>query len=483
MNKRVSVGRPRPLVHALALALAITGWAAPLGAQESQVPFDARGRVEVVNADLARRLGIFHAEYEGFSEARLFQSPDSSVSLEVLVRRDGRLERIRVPLTPDRLAEVRRVTDATLGSDSRRAGPEQNVRFRLLVSTSLLGLFAYGPALPIALDVDDPSAATGLYLLTASASYFVPWMLTHDQHVTPAMAGLGVYGSTRGFLHGAALHYLLTGYDEGRDVCDEFGNCEFEDDFPKPGAFAFGIATGVAEGVGGYLWSKRSGMTHGKASAIGLGGDWGMINGFLLAEVLGLDSEENVRPSAGLALVGAAGGIAAGRAVADRRDYTHGDVQVAGTTGLLGAFTAGTLMDLAGLDETRPAAAGRMAGAAAGLAAGDALVRATEFSSGEATLVRLGTLAGGLMGLGLGVLAESDGGEGTLTSLTTTAGALAGFALSYRRALPAARESSSDRSSLQLHLAPQGLVGLVAPGTLPTGGSPAALLNIRYRFR
>ncbi len=50
-------------------------WAGAARAQEVLVPLDERGRVEVVDAALAARLGLFADEYPGFREARLFRRP------------------------------------------------------------------------------------------------------------------------------------------------------------------------------------------------------------------------------------------------------------------------------------------------------------------------------------------------------------------------------------------------------------------------
>lgn len=63
MNKRMVMGA--------ALWVLLT-FPLPAAAQEVQVPLDEAGRVEVVDADLARRLDLFREQYPGFVEARLF---------------------------------------------------------------------------------------------------------------------------------------------------------------------------------------------------------------------------------------------------------------------------------------------------------------------------------------------------------------------------------------------------------------------------
>src|SRR3990170_2312686 len=84
-----------------------------LRAQETQVPVDDAGRIQVITAELARRLGMF-GEVEAFREARLFQLPDGTFLLEVTSGRGDQLRRDRRPLS---------ATDAAAGGDFQQEGP------------------------------------------------------------------------------------------------------------------------------------------------------------------------------------------------------------------------------------------------------------------------------------------------------------------------------------------------------------------------
>src|SRR5689334_12599236 len=76
-------------------------------AVELQVPLDHAGRVQRIDAALARRLQMF-ADRPDFQDARLFQLADSSYVLEITSLAGPGLSRERIPLT-------------ALGADSLRS--------------------------------------------------------------------------------------------------------------------------------------------------------------------------------------------------------------------------------------------------------------------------------------------------------------------------------------------------------------------------
>ena len=58
-------------------------------AQEVQVAFDSAKTIQVINQDLEKKLDLFPT-YPYFEEARLFQEPDSSYSVEITSDSSGR---------------------------------------------------------------------------------------------------------------------------------------------------------------------------------------------------------------------------------------------------------------------------------------------------------------------------------------------------------------------------------------------------------
>lgn len=57
-------------------ATVLFGAPAPATAQEVQVAFDDAGRIERIDAELARRLGLFLDRWPELREVRLFSRPD-----------------------------------------------------------------------------------------------------------------------------------------------------------------------------------------------------------------------------------------------------------------------------------------------------------------------------------------------------------------------------------------------------------------------
>lgn len=458
----------RRILMLVALVVALVGGAGRASAQEVQVPLDEAGRVQVVDARLASRLGLFVQRYAGFREARLFQAPDSSFVLEVTTELRGQTARERVPLSAEEVATLRKDVSARLAERAPDAALDQEGRYLLLGQTTLLGLGFYGWALPYMLDSGDTGSA-GLYLLTAGASFFVPYALTEGKTVSFSAANLSRYGASRGIVHGLLLNRLIVGRESHQvcyyDVCSDYTESN------DRAAVGFALLTSVAEGVAGYYWAKNERMTAGTANTIAGGGDMGLLWGLGAAYLAGSDDIGD-RATAAIALPTVAAGVAAGHWLAARRDYTWGDADVMYTAGALGALSGAALV-AAGDGSEKVAVASAMAGSALGVYLSDRLVRETDFTVGQAVLNRLGTLAGALAGASLGVLTENA----RVGAVGAAAGGIAGFAATYHTLAPSAREQRGERMSgnWQLRLSPEALLARSAD-------APAPLLTVNYRF-
>lgn len=465
------MGSIHRLLSVFGLLLVAAGSAA---AQEVQVPLDEGGQVAVIDMRLAQRLDLFVDRYPSFQEARLFQAPDSTFVLEITTERNGQLARQRVPLSAREMDELRRNVTARLAEHAPSAVLNQEGRYLLLGQASLLGLGFYGWAVPYVVDAED-TGAVAMYLLTAGGSFFLPYLLTEGRPVTYGMTNLSRYGASRGIAHGLLLHRLIAGDEEER-ICGEFG-CYTANDTGR-GEIASALLASFAEGVGGYLWAHNEKMTAGTASAIALGGDAGLLWGLGTAFLVGTD-DIGERSTAGITLPFTVAGIAGGRWLAGRRDYTWGDVDVMYTAGVLGAYSGIAAMDLSNVDDEEPFVAAAMLGSAAGLYVADRLVRDTDFSVGQSILNRLGTLAGGLAGASIGVLAEDE----TIALAGSALGAAGGFALTYGTLAPAAQQQRGEQiSSWNVRVMPQSLL-LGALGRERAEHAPALpLLSVQYRF-
>jgi hypothetical protein len=461
-------------------------WAGAARAQEVQVPLDERGRVEVVDAALAARLGLFEDEYPGFREARLFQAADSSYVLEITLLRDGRTARQRVPLTAAQAAELRRRVSGRVAERAPQAGLDQNGRYLLLGQTTLLGVGFYSWAVPLIANASDTEAVS-LGLLSVGASFFLPYALTEGKPVTYGMANLSRYGATRGIAHGLLAYELLGGGGDGGEDCVYdpelgFSVCDYDGDPGERGSAATALLASVGEGVAGYLWARNEDMTAGRANAIGTGGDFGLLGGLGLAYVAGTD-DIGERTTAAIALPAAAAGIYAAHRISAGRDYTWGDADVVYTAGALGILVGAAAGDLVTLEE-RPLAAAAMLGGAAGLYFGGRHVRGTDFTVGQASLNRLGTIAGGLVGLGLGALVSVEEEDPTAAITGAALGATLGYLGTYRSLARAARDQRGESGPLawKVQVSPAGVLGLASGIGVPESGASTPLLSVSRSF-
>lgn len=424
-----------PLLMVALLLSAATG----ASAQDVQVPLDTDGRVQTITRAMAERLHLLLDEHPALAEARLFREGTDVWFLEVTSLREGELVRERQPLTPGEAAELRRqVTERLVayGAPGAAIGPRA-----LLVGTySGLGLFFYDWAVPFILNVEDGRAASGLGLLTAGASFCIPYLATSGRPVTYGEAEMVRTGAVRGLAYGGILWALLQPQDdegEGR------------------GGTAIVLGASLAGGMAGSRWACVTRMTPGTAAMLANGSDFGML---AAAGVLVLSEAKDGRGIAGGLLAGGVGGTAAAYRLARPRTYSWGDAQALRDAGLLGAFVGAAMVNWSDTEDEKSYAGGALAGMAAGLVVGDRLVQRTELSGGQAVLIELGTVAGSVVGVGLARLLVSDDADGSIYLTSAAAGAVAGYALTFRamRRYPRA----AARSVLELQVNPFGLAAL-----------------------
>ena len=428
-------------------------------AQDVQVPLDSSGQVEVLDAPTAQRLEIF-GEYPGFEEARLFQSSDSNFVLEITYRQDDKLLKERRPLTSAEVTQLRLDMSRRMRLKMPSAGLNQEGRAKLLVGTTLLGLFYYGWAMPAALDVQDAKAIGAMYMLTSGASYLVPYLISRNTSITDPEAGAALYGGTRGILHGFALYGLIAD-DEGTGQA----------------AIATSMMTSVGELIGGFQAAKRHRWSAGRVSTMSACSDYGMVVGAatgLLATDGVSDDNQRTRPVCAALLAGAVGGAILGNTLTHRQEYTTGDAYVLRETGLLGLGVTMTIADVADANDAGFEIAA-IAGPTLGVLVGHRLTRPVNFTPSQGTLIGLSELGGALIGFGVAYLADAKESSGYLA--LGTVGATVGFGLAYHSFSHSAH--AQPRHSLwDLRVSPQSLM------TYDRAGAPRAVpaMNVRFQF-
>lgn len=465
------------------LVLLVLTVPAALAAQEVQVPLDVDGRLDEIDRGLASRLGLLLDEYPDLEVARLYRMDEERYILEVTYERDGRVARQRVALTAAEVRDLRARVSAALAELAPEVTLDQDGRFLLLGTTTYLGLSFYGWAVPAVLDIDSGRGILASYMFTAGASFIVPYLYTRTRPVTYGMANAGFWGATRGIAHGLYLGEIIHGNDTG----DEFGN-----DSGERLRLGLGLAASLGEGLAGYHWAKSANLTAGQAHTIGNYGDYGNAAAAATMLILQPDAEEVVMAAL---LAGSGLGLGWGAHRYPSLPYSWGDAEVQRAGVFLGALNGAMAWDWifgdnASDDQARIMGAMLLGGSAATMTLVNRALVGKEFSAGQSILIDLGTIAGGLVGLGAAALAEGAGGDGTLFLTLMTAGADIGFLLTFNSlADDAARRGERRRGGqghldgLELDFNPAALMMLRPEHAnhLPAGfGVP--LLSASYRF-
>jgi hypothetical protein len=468
-------GQSRICLLAFACWVLIALWAIPVrAAEETQVPLDRTGHIGSVDHQLAWRLGLFLDRYPFLEEVRLFQVADSSFVFEIAQREAGRYTRVRFPLSAagaDSLRELVSSRAATLAPEVTR---DQSGRPLLVGGYAALGLGFYAWAVPTLMNVHESQVYTGAYMLMAGASIMAPMFMTQGSDVSFPAADLALYGATRGIAHGALLHNAFLHDDDGH------------------GTLGAALAGSLVEGVALGYWAQATHASGGVAGSIRTGGDFGLLYGLGIGDLTDRYDGKHRGTITALTVGGSALGMTGCYWLAKHRDYTYGDAGVMRMAGLVGGYLGLALAVTGEPDDSEPVTAAAMAGSALGLGAGDVFVRNTDLTGGQMVIVDLVTVAGGLLGLGCGLLASSDAndmGRGLLlaSALGATAGYTAGVAGMRGRtradAGPAATPGSGTprrAGSWSIGLEPRG--SRITRDHEPQRAATSLFLTLRGRF-
>lgn len=302
-------------------------------------------------------------------------------------------------------------------SSGSTVGASSSVRNAFVRDQTILGLVVYAPSFAVMVG-DDALTGTAAYLVMAGGTFFGAAEVARRMNITEAQQLLSARMAWRTALGGL---YVATTAD-GR-----------KDDATVAAATLLGGLGGTTAGI-----LIGNGLTSGEAMATVFGHDLAFTTALAFTYAFDSDSGDGGlnRQSRAIAQVASGWvGYAVGRLYAGNAPYniTPGDVTTLWIGSAIGATAVGAI--LVETDATdRTAAVVSMGGAIAGAWLADrALVRRIDLTRSEANLMALGATAGGLMGMGVGVLASgsAERGEG-LTIGLAAAGASAGLWLTQR---------------------------------------------------
>ena len=464
---------PRSRVVCTLFAIALLS-AASLAhaAEERAVPLDREGRILKIDQKFAQQLGWLPT-HPGFREARLLiVLPDSNYVLETSMDRKGQMVRDRQSLSAAETDSLRGVVSAAASAYNPQLLAGQEGKPILIGTTGLMSLAFWGWALPIALDVPSAETFGATYMITAGAGVLLPNLLTRNSNVTYGMGDMAMIGATRGVIHGALLYDLVVGEEN-----------IYNGDEETRMRLGLMVGTSMAECLAGYEWARISKLDGGAAGSIVNWSDYGMLCGFGGAYFAGYydDETEDLAASSAVVLSTSLAGGLTGRFIASRRDYSYGDAAVMRNTGWVGAMVGMTIANIDGETDGGPTFAGAIAGNAVGLVIGDHLVRHTDISFGNSATNTLSTVAGGLMGAGIGALAGSDYDNDLVFWGTTTAGMAAGFLASYKMVEERSRVAALWPEQLKVSVSPTAFLPVPAAAAR-RGVEPPPMVTLSYRF-
>ncbi len=419
---------------------------APLSA-EDRIVFNA-GLDALVLGDIEQARGLF------LVLARDGETPASRSAAALIVDRLEALEKRSssglVPAPRAGLLGIPRLR-ATVAAPAPAA--PRNMRGPVTATSTIFGLAAWGWLLPTAIGLtpdDHTRGFLGVYMLTAAASFFVPYYVTRERPTDAADLNAFFYGGSRG----AELGLLLSGLAAGQAGGDFDGHTK---------VFSASLLAGSIGGaLGGVALTRRLGLSAGDVRTIGVLGDYGLFFGFGLGHMLGFDElQEDGRPAldartrsmAGAGLAGSGLGLLGGRLLSLRRDNTWGDGEVMRAAGAIGVLASASLGLAFDVDDSRGLVGLMLAGGGLGLWSGDRFVRGRDFTFTEAVIVDFSVIVGGLGGAGITyLLHQSD--EPAPYLIAGFIGALASGAL-VAVTFTSEERATQNRRNLSWQLMPQ----------------------------
>jgi hypothetical protein len=387
----------------------------PLAAQDVERPvaFDTAARIMTITPPLATRLGLTAPVWPvsgGYVEARLLARGNDTFVISVQ-RNDGTVARF--PFSAQQRVELARLITAAndrMSTSERLDISSAPAGGQFIRNQTVAGLVLYGPG--VASLSENGSTSTALYLLTAGATFFAASTIARSGNITRAQNLLATDGTWRGALIANGLRYVLNAETSSRTTAAiTVGGALVGSTL----SFQFGRHLTDGEAHGATFGSTVT--TALTAGAIGIGG------GF---------EGDNQRPEVAGLVAGSLIGYPIGLRYVRRAPYsiTAGDFAGLETAGLVGIL--GSSVVIADDNVSGSVAAGVLtAGLIGGLALGDRiLVKPYNFTESQGWLLRLGTLAGGLIALALPVGMEADDARAYLAA--ATAGAAIGMGVTTR---------------------------------------------------
>jgi hypothetical protein len=318
----------------------------------------------------------------------------------------------------------------------------------------------WGWALPTTFEVDDETLFTGLYLLTAGASFALPYYLTMNSEIPKAVGTYSSYGGLAGIAHGMFLFDFINGGISNASSNSVIGTILF---------------SSISEMIINYIIAKNQNFTSGKASTMISTSVFGTFLGLAITDFLNLYDTPRLWSGVTLATTGL--GYLAGDILTQKQSYSEGDATVLTASGLLGAALPISLIALTESSDSKTYSIAGSIGACVGLWLGNYITSDVDFESSHGDYIFLGTLGGALIGAGIGVMITS-GDKRNSIPLFTTAGGIAGFSALYFSFK--GKSPKGSMSSIKLQFNP---IALTYPLLIKNDNNPSIpFLQLQFNY-
>lgn len=457
---------------------------------EKQISFDRDGRVMVITAELEQKLRLF-PDYEGLTEARLYQVGDDQYILEINMRRNGENVRKRIEQTGTEVNAFREKFGQSYGTQMNKDilmkefNPDGKVD--LLTSSTLAGIY-YGIAGYFliydrdAFENGSINVFLGTVLLGGSAGFVIPFILTYDSDVTAGEAVLYKYGALTGWAHGFCLNGIIFGTNAV--------------DSPRT-IFSIPSLVSLGESLLGVWAARNLDIQAGAATVVTTFGNYGlgMALGFSVLFDL-FDDPLSVGQTVGsIGLLGSVAGTVGGYFLSTFDSYTYADggmiYQLLGLGSLFGLTLHNysplvTSTNDTGTEEFKSFVGNLMLGNTLALAGGYFLMMGKDYNGEQLSYTSLATFSGELLGLGLSLILTSGSDtyawRNHLTAITL--GGIIGYGIMYALYLPKAQAKAQEHQSLlsfewtldpsaavMAYMDDQGKLGTSMPDTILAGAA------------
>jgi len=263
---------------------------------------------------------------------------------------------------------------------------ERSMYSQYLISSGLFG-FMYGTSAAAIFEMEE-GGAIALPLLSAGASTLIPVLSIKDKNVSYNSLALSLHGKSVGAMQGAALSVLLSG--------DNF----------EEGKLILGLSTisSIALGRVGYNLGRDKDWSRGRVALYSHYGLLMPLEGLAIAF-----AAESLDPRVygGASLLFGAGGYLIADRIADRYDYTLGDVRATSTLStmntVLGFCILGDKSSYQASNILFPAV-----GALGGTLLGHVWLKDARLTNQQGRNVALATTGGAVTGLGLVALINPE---------------------------------------------------------------------------